>query len=238
MEPMEELWMKVSKRFKDGNRYIALEGVNDLSFLYVSGFVDVKKFPFKDWIEAFKDSRQSTGKYIVNHEQWLAKKKFRFTGPIGVPFDPMTIPEKAYTEKEIIDLLSKKIIPNTTYDPSYIPQVMNNLRAQNKFVNGKFIIDRKTKEYVNQIVNTYPSPTRILELMVGAIKWNKKSKHQRAGLEAQKSSFAAGSTAQRIAEQRLAEIAKEIHAHTPVEPKGPTISLKDLQKRRGPGGRI
>lgn len=236
---MEELWLKVSKPAKDGKKYIVLKGVNDLGFLYVSGFVDISKYGFKEWIDAFKGSRTPTGSFIVTHEQWLEKKKFRYDGKIGIPYDPMTmIEEKDYTEAEVTKLLTEKIIPNTIYSAAYVPQVVNNLKAQGKLAGGKIFIDKKVKEFVGTIINTYPSPRRILELMVAALKDQKKNKNQLSQAEAQKSSFAAGSTAQSIVQARLAELAKEVKAAESVQPSGPTLSLKDLAKKRPGGSRI
>ena len=239
MDAMEEIWGKVAKPEKDGTKKIVLKGANDLGFLYVSGFVDIKKNSFKSWIDAFAPSRRKDGSYAVTHDQWVEKKKFRYTGRVGVPFDPMSIEEKQYTEVEVIKLLTEKIIPNTIYDESYIPQVLNNLRAQKKLVNGIATIDRKTKEYVAQIVNNYPSPTRILEILVDALRKSRGSKNAMSQLEAQKSGFAAGMTAQQIAASRLNEIAKEVkQAESQVANETPSVSLKDLKKKKRSPGRV
>lgn len=235
---MEELWLKVSKPAKDGNRYITLKGLGDIGFLYATGFVDVQKFTFKEWMDAFAPSRQKDGSFVVTHPQWMAKKKFRFDGKLDAPFDAFTIEERDYTEAELTKLMTEKIIPNTIYNQSYIPQVLNNLRAQKKLVNGKIKIDKGIKEFIHNLINTYPSPKRILELMVGALKYAKDNKYKMSQLGLQKSSFAAGSAAEKIVQARLSEIAKEIHAAEAPAPTGPTVSLKDLQKRRPGGSRI
>jgi hypothetical protein len=235
---MEELWLKVSKPAKDGNRYILLKGLGDIGFLYATGFVDVQKFSFKDWMDSFLSSRQKDGSFVITKPQWMEKKKFRYEGKIEPPFDAFTIEEKEYTESELTKLLTDKIIPNTIYNQSYIPQVLNNLRAQKKLVNGKIRIDREMKEFIHNLINTYPSPKRILELMVGALKYAKDNKYKMSQLGLQKSAFAAGSAAEKIVQARLSEIAKEIHAAEAPAPTGPTVSLKDLQKKRPGGGRI
>jgi len=235
---MEELWLKVSKPAKDGNRYIVLKGLGDLGFLYATGFVDVQKYGFKEWMDAFARSRQKDGSFIITHAQWLEKRKFRFEGRLETPFDAHAIEEREYTEAEVTKLLTEKIIPNTIYNQSYVPQILNNLRAQNKLINGKVRIDRPIKDYIHSIVNTYPSPKRILELMVGALKYSKANKSKMSQLAMQKSTFAAGSAAEKIVQARLSEIAKEIQAAEAPAPSGPTVSLKDLSKRRPGGGRI
>jgi len=234
LEPIEEIWLKVAKPAKDGNRYIYLKGGQDLGFLYVSGFVDIAKNGFKEWLDSFADSRQKDGSYIVSHDQWVSKKKFRFTGKIGDPFDPMALPEREYTEGEFVKLLTEKVIPNTIYSPSYIPQFLNDLRAQKRLVNGKIRLDQGAKAFLTRTVNSFPSPTRILELMVAALKEQKGSGFKSTQLSAQKSNFAAGSTAEKMIQARLAEIAKETQKAEPA-PKGPTVSLKDLQKKKTPG---
>src|SRR5204863_7506137 len=95
------------------------------------------KYSLQDWVSAFLPSRLADGSYIVNHEQWMEKKKFRYTGPVGHPFEPSKIPEKEYDEADFLKLLKEKIIPNTIFDESAMPQLLATLKVPQKLKNGK-----------------------------------------------------------------------------------------------------
>lgn len=238
MEPIEEIWQTVSKPGPDGKRYILLKGMQDLGFLYISGFVDIKKYNFQEWINAFASSRQKDGSYLISHDQWVEKKKFRYSGPVGVPFDPMTIKEEEYSEQEFIELLKTKVIPNTIFDQSAIPRIVAEFKLQKKIQNGKIGVDKALKKMILDTVNDHPSPLRVLQVMVDTMRRKKGLGKSFSQFDLQKSQFSAGRTAQEIAKARLAEIAREIQrAETPV-PEGPTVSLKDLGRKRRTTGRI
>jgi hypothetical protein len=237
---MEEIWKSVAKTDKKGVLSILFKGSGDLAFLYLSGFVDITKNTFKDWIDAFASSKQKDGSYTVTHDQWLEKKKFRYEGPVGAPFDPNSVQEKEYTEEEFTQLLHTKIIPNTQFDASAAPRIMETVKKQNKFKDGKVILDKTLKKELVDVINTYPHPLHILRTMVQAIREGKgeEALTKFTQSEAQKSNFAAGKTAQQIAQARFAEIAKALQADAIPESKVPSISLKDLKKGKTPKGRI
>jgi len=237
MDPMEQIWEKAAKPAKDGNKYFIFKGINDLGFLYVTGFVDAQKYSLKDWTDAFKSSQQKDGSYLVSHAQWLEKRKFRYGGVIHPPFNPLTLPEKEYSEEEVIKVLSENILPQTIFDKSAIPQILQNLRSQKKLVNGKLKVDRKLKMEVAHLIDSYPSPRRILELMVDTLKRAKKPSEALAH-QTERSGFAAGKTAQQIVASRLSELAKEIKKEEAPLSEAPSISLKELKKRKPPTGRV
>lgn len=232
---MEELWLSTSKPAQDGKRTITLKGVQDLGFLYISGFVDVQKNSFQDWVNSFADSRQKDGSYLLSHDQWMAKKKFRYTGPVGEPFDPMSLEEKEYTEQEFITFIEQKIIPNTIFDKSAIPRVIAEFKVSKKIQNGKIFLDKNIKKLILQTVNDHPSPLRILQVMVEAFRKKEGMGAATSQLDAQKSQFSAGKTAQEIARARLAEMAGVMAKEEASLANVPTISIKDLGRKKTPG---
>lgn len=237
---MEEIWESVSEPAPDGKRYLTFKNLGGLSFLYVTGFVDVKKYSFKDWSDAFLPSRKKDGSYLVTHEQWIEKKKFRYAGPIGTPFDPTTLEEKEYTETDFVQLLQDGVVPNTyMIDEKAIPQMVANLKAQGKIKGGRILIDKTIKKSIAQLIDNYPSPLRILELMASELIKVKKGERGKASGAAQKSGFAKGKTAQEIAASRLAEMTKTLKEAGAAMPEIPSVSLKELKKKKGPtGGRV
>lgn len=238
MEPLEAIFIRVAKEGKDRKKYIFFKDQIDIAFLYASGFVDAKKYTYKEWVDSFEPCKQADGTYIVPHAQWIEKKKFHYNGPIRPPWDPMALEEREYSEKEIGEIIANKIIPCTVLDPGYAQVYVNNLKAQGRLVNGKARIDKGAKEFILQIINQYPSPMRVLEVSVYGLMRQKKGSRKASQEQLQKSGFKAGQTAQQIFTSRLADLAKSQPAkETPVQPPAdkPAVSLKDLQKRRAPG---
>ena len=236
MDALAEIFLKTSKPGKDGKRYIFFKNQVDVTFLYFSGFVDAKKFSCDKWIEAFKASQQPDGSYAISEKQWLEKKRFHYEGPVDPPWDPMTLEEREYKEKEVHDLLIRKILPCTVFDKGYAQVYMNNLKAQGRLVNGRARVDRPAKEYILQILNQYPSPLRVLQISVHGLRKARRGFTQAAQDQIQKSGFASGMTAQQIYASRLADLAgKQSPKETPPAPDKPAVSIKDLQKSRGPG---
>lgn len=242
MDQLEQIWNQVATQAEDGKKYIILKlGIQDLMFLYMSGFVDAKKYSFKQWMEAFTPSRRPNGHYWVLKEHWLEKKKYHYTGPVKIPFDPMKMEERDYEEQEITKLLTEKILPGTMFNVAYAPTIINNLKAQGRLINGKFRIDQELKKYLLGVMNQYPSPMRILEVSVDRMRKAKKGDRKLMQEQIQKSAFSAGSTAQQIAAARLSSLMGSGRAAAPAETPAKEeagISLKDLQKKRVSPGKI
>lgn len=231
MDPMENIWDKASKAGKDGKRHLFFKGELDLNYLYITGLVDYKNYTLKSWIEAFKPSRQKDGSYIVSHDQWTEKKKFYYDGPVNPPYDPMTIPEREYTEAEFVDLMKEKILPNTIAGEDYGQEILKKMKRANRLVNGKAVVDREVKEVLARFIAQYPSPIRILELLVDEMRLEKSK-----ALEG--TAFASGMTNQQAIGSKLARLSKETKKEDVVFPDIPSVSLKDLKKKRPTSGRI
>lgn len=241
MEPMEEIWETVSQPAPDGKRYLTFKDLGGLSFLYVTGFVDIKKYSFKEWIDSFLPSRQKDGSYLVSHDGWREKKKFRYEGPVTPPFDPNAIVEEEYTEADFIQLINDRVVPNTfMIEEKAVPELIQRLKAAKKIKDGKIFVDRAVKKGITLLVDQYPSPRRVLELMTFELKKVNKAEGEKARRGAEKSGFKAGRTAQEIAATRLAEMSRTLRAagvpmpSIPGIPGIPEVSLKDLKKRKTP----
>ncbi len=235
MDTLETIFNQTSVKSSDGKRRLVFSGLQDLMFVYMSGFVDARKYSFQSWLDAFAPSKKPDGRYEVDLKQWLEKKKFHYTGPVSAPFDPMALPEKAYTETEILKLLTEKILPATMFNPSYAPQLVNDLKAQGRFKDGKFLIDKEAKKNLLAMINQYPSPMRILEVNIDRMKRRKKGDSTLAQEDIQKSTFNVGATAQQIASSRFSQLTGAPEKAKPQTEQPAGISLKDLQKRRSPG---
>lgn len=230
MNPMEELWDKVAQPEKDGQKYISYKNDQDLLFLYANGFVDFRKFSLDDWIRSFQPSKQKDGSYRVTHEQWLEKEKFRFAGAVGEPFDPERLKEREYSEAEFTAVLKHFICPSTWIAETNIPQILDFYRSKNKLVNGKILMDRILKKELEEVLEKVPSPLRILQLDVARVRGRGKLKIEAAP----KSGYVAGQNAQKLAAERLRQLAQ-----TPEKPAEPipgieTVPLKELRKKKRP----
>ncbi|GEM_PF-2563477 len=231
MDPLESIWNKVAKPSKDGKKYIVFKDLQDLMYLYASGFVDAQKYSFKQWSEAFASSLQSDGSYRVSAEQWAEKKKFHYRGPINPPFDPLSLEERVYAEKEITRVLTDQFIPSTIYSTSYVPSILNHLKTQGKMIQGEFHIDLEFKKRLLAIIDQQPSPLRVLQVIVHQLKSQKKGNVKLTQEDLQKSGFEAGATAQQIASARLSDLMGTKEAN-PQTTSRENISLKELQRKR------
>lgn len=231
MDPLESIWNKVARPSKDGKKYIVFATLQDLMYLYASGFVDAQKYSFKQWSEAFSSSREPDGSYCVSAEQWAEKKKFHYRGPIDTPFDPLSLEERLYTEREITRILTDQFIPSTIYSKSYVPSILNHLRTQGKMVGGEFQIDLEFKKRLSSIIDQQPSPLRVLQVIVHRLRSQKKGSSKLTQKDLQKSGFEAGATAQQVASARLSDL-MGIKGTNQETTSQENLSLKELQRRR------
>ncbi len=239
MDAMEEIWKEAALPDKTGKLSIIFKGINDLAFLYCSGFVDVEKNTFQSWVDAFASSKKKDGTYIVLHDHWLEKKKFHYEGPVGEPFDPDALEEREYSEEEFLKILNERLIPATIFNKDSGPQMIGNLKLHKKLEKGNLKLDKDVKQALKGILNTYPSPLRILQMRIQAFRNAKGEQVVHSQLDTQKSEFAAGQGAHQIAQARLNEIMKVIKKEEAAAAStAPTISLKDLKKKKPGPGRV
>ncbi|MBI4196965.1 MAG: hypothetical protein HY539_04000 [Deltaproteobacteria bacterium] len=236
MTPMEELWEQVSQPADDGQKYITYKTAQDLLFLYANGFVDHRKYTLDAWIKAFDECRQSDGSYKITKQQWLAKESYRYSGPVEEPFDPHRLQERDFTEAEFEAVLKYFVCPSTWINESSIPIILDDLRKRKKLVNGKIRIDPAVKKEIQEVLDKFPSPLRVLQLDVARIR--KRGRFKEPVRQKNMTAYVAGIDAQKLASARLNQLAKT-KAPVPEEtaPQTGGIPLKDLMKKkpRGPG---
>lgn len=209
---MKYIWEQVSQPDAQGRRLITYGGRNDLAYLYETGFVDTDKFKLEDWVEAFKDSLQKDGRYILNEQQWMLKKKYRYDGPIDPPFDPLTLPEKLWEPSDFERLLKEKILPALAIPEKTFRESL--LRAKDKlFVNGKVNLEKQFKFALKQIFEMSPSPRRYREVSLAEALQKTRPGAPSVGVAAtpspaaqQKSGFSKGPAASQAAVDQLSKL--------------------------------
>jgi hypothetical protein len=209
---MKFIWEQVSQPDPQGRRWIRYGGRHDIVYLYETGFVDTDKYPLNEWIDAFKDSLQKDGRYVLDENQWMAKKKYRYDGPIDAPFDPLSMPEKMWNPEEFEKLLKEKILPSMAIPEKIFRESLQRVKDR-MFVNGKVNIDKQFKAVLKQIMETSPSPRRFREVSLaeavkkmgqGAPKTGVPSAPSQAAQ--QKSGFAKGPAAGQAAVDQLSKL--------------------------------
>ncbi len=226
--PMEEIWDQVAQTDKDGQKYIRYKGQYDLIFLYANGFVDFRKFPLEEWIGAFADSREPDESYKVTRDQWMAKARFRYSGPVGDPFDPQTLKEREFSEDEFRDIFKQFICPATWIPEGSIPQILDYYRKKGRLVGGKIKMDPELKKDFQEVLEKLPSPLRVLQLDVANIRY-RKGFPMPATTPA--TGYVAGQDAQKTAAARLKQLTEPAQGQ-PAATGGETVSLKDLKKKK------
>ncbi len=162
-DPMKYIWDKVSKPGPDGKRYITYKNLVDLKYLYETGFVDTDKYTLQQWTDTFKPSLKPDGSYQISEQQWMAKRPYRYAGPVDAPFDPIAMREGAWDPDELKTLIDKRIAPSCTLQRSHFDKMLEEGRRMGRFVNGKFTINKPFKFGLKQLLDTYPSPRRLRE---------------------------------------------------------------------------
>lgn len=234
MDPMEQIWEKIATPDATGEKVVVYKGEQDLVFLYANGLVDADQYGLEEWVAAFADSRQKDGTYRLTHEQWMAKKKFRYNGPVHKPFDPQRLKDGEYTPEEFYGILKEELVPSTWLTEQSIPKVMKNYQAAGKFKDGKFVIDQALKDDFEKILRFYPSPLRILQIDVHGLPTQKKLV---AGMPpASVSGFVQGTEMGREAARALEALYGRPAAAQPTAAsqtsQAASTTLKDLMKKR------
>ena len=165
-DAMELLWKQLATKDKKGHFYITFNGKQDLEDMYQTGFVDTDKYSLTQWIEVFKTSLRSDGRYFITKEEWLKKKPYRYDGSVDDPFNPMTIREGEWSEDDFKKLIKIKIIPNSSLNPQKFKIDREVAKKQNRYVDGKFIVNKLWKVSMKSILDQHPSPKRVREIQV------------------------------------------------------------------------
>lgn len=206
---MKAIWEAVSQAFPDGQKKIIWRNANDLQYLYETGFVDTDQFSLEQWTKAFEESRQPNGSYLVTEEQWLAKRSYRYNGPTGEPFDPLSMREGEWTPEEIEDLIANRLLPSTILKRESFDQMLAKGREMGRFINGKYIINKPFKFGLKQLLDFYPSPKRQRELAVQEARKKLKATKETASVSKQEvptTGFATGPSKEKQMTDQLSKL--------------------------------
>lgn len=212
--PMQAIWDSIAQPDPDGNKYIHWRDRRDIEYLYDTGFVDTDKFSLKEWVEAFRDSLLPNESYRVTLDQWLAKTPFRYNGPTGQPFNPLTIREGEWSPEELWDLIEKQFLPATTLKRDHYEKMLQKGKEAGRFIDGKYIINKPFKFGLKQLVDTYASPKRRRELAVAEAREDlkrekpvlKPAQKPAASGPSQKTSFTTGQSQEQKTADQLSKL--------------------------------
>ncbi len=166
---LRAIWDKVSVKAEDGQRYILLKNRDDIEYLYCSGFVDETKFGIQKWVDSFADALMPNSAYLLDEHQWMDKVQFHYSGPVKAPFDPMQLREGEWTEDEMQELIREKILPSIYLTADDFGKIFEEAKKQGLMTDGRYIINRATKEGLLDLINDCPSPRRCRELSVAEL---------------------------------------------------------------------
>lgn len=189
------IWDQVAQAGPDGKKKLSFQGRFDVVGLFCSGFVDESRFTVHDWLAAFEPHKQTDGSYLLTEEQWLEKMKFHYDGPVGRPFDPLMLREGEWEDSRVVALIENHILPAVYFNEQEFRMIWDETKPQ-YFVNGKFVVSRKFKEDLRDLVEAYPSPGQVRALGLAEIR---AQRSKQAG-------FVPGPTKSQSATQRLADL--------------------------------
>src|SRR3989338_2334663 len=107
-DAMELIWNSLENKEGDSVRFVR----EDIATLWDYGFVDTKKYSKESWIDIFDSYKQPDGTYRFTQEEFATLEKYRYQGPIKIPFDPTLINEGKYTEEGFWELVDLSIAPS------------------------------------------------------------------------------------------------------------------------------
>ncbi len=164
---MEWLWLQMHRgSVSMPADKLIFEGEHDLSYLYRTGFVDTDKFKYQDWLNAFKNSRQSNGEYHLTKEQWLSKATYRYNKKVEEPYDPMTIREGEWTEADWLDFIKTTLVPQCTITFEQYLFGINEAKRKGEIKDGIVTMTAEKKRGIVKLLNNNPSPKRRRALAV------------------------------------------------------------------------
>lgn len=163
---MELIWIGLPKT-PDPDHVVFSE--DDLKDIWLHGFVDTERFPMDDWLCAFEPNKTPDGTYLLKKEEFLEKDKFRFTGEIFFPFEPILINEGKYTDEGLQELVDKSIAPNCAKSKKEVQDFFENFRERYREKDKLIRMDLDGKREIAELINQFPSPTRRRELIFDAM---------------------------------------------------------------------
>lgn len=227
---MEYIWDRIPKQ-KDGKTIRYLKA--DLDYLYYNGFVDSRRFDVKEWKKTFLPFYDGDGGFVLDREQFLSLRKFRYTGPSDEVFDAMKIKEGPWSDKGLEELYQRSIGVASDLSNETFWAFINSLKKSGRVdENGNLIMDHPIKLGLQELIEQFPSPRRRLEQEVERLKKEDQAKSEIHMKERDKSAFTVGKTAKESTLSQfkaLESSSAEAPQQNPDEPKE-EIDLKSLRK--------
>lgn len=158
---MDSIW-QTSEKAEDGCLYYPLAFID---FLWDQGFVDTLAHPREEWRAAFEPFKQADGLYKITHAEFLTLDKYRYTGPIHIPFDAMRINEGKYTDEGLDQLVRDSIAPSCHLATAALQQWINDLKKEFRQPDDLILIKAPAKQKIKKLLDEAPSPLRHLEFL-------------------------------------------------------------------------
>jgi hypothetical protein len=159
---MEFLWDQLPKNDAGNICYTQA----DVDGLWHMGFVDTERYPLSTWRAQFEPYRRPDGTFELDHQSFVALEKYRYTGEIRVPFDPMFINEGKYTDEGLRELFDLSIAPSCSLSAEDLNIFLGELTALHRDKDGLIKIGKQAKAHIKDMLDHNPSPLHNLEVML------------------------------------------------------------------------
>lgn len=163
---METVWANLPKS-PDDNHVTFTE--DDIKELWWVGFVDTKKYSTEEWLAAFEPHKIAENKYVFTKTDLLEKDKYRYRGPIRIPFEPFRINEGKYTDEGLQELIDLSIAPNCSKSAKEMGEFFEDFKNRHREGDELIRMDIQGKREISELVNRFPSPLRRLEILFYSI---------------------------------------------------------------------
>ncbi len=236
-DPMDYIWEKVPKTAAGFIHYLS----GDIPYLYQNGFVDTNRFSYKEWQQAFDDCKQADNSYLISKNKFLSLRRFRYEGPLFVPFDPYRVREGEWTDEDLKKLFERSIKPSSSITEDIFWNSVKALKDSGSLQNGKLLVDDTVKKQLAYLIERFPSPRRRLEKEVHRIREEREVELRKVSENRDSSVFVAGKLA---SETKLQEF-KKLETASPSgassksdKPFKSSSEGIDIKKLRKPGRKI
>lgn len=242
-QPMEFIWKTLQK---EGDGSHIQYKPQDVDFLWHSGFVDTEQWSLEQWHDALIPFRQKDGNYRLTFDEFLTLEPYRYSGPIHVPFDALTIKEGKYTDEGLQKLIDASIAPSVSLNANDLGTAMTAIKEKFRQADHLILIQMPAKVEIAQLIEAHPSPRRMRELTfdavlqeAGAIEETKEkidalapvaTSEQRAAIE--KSIFSELPVSKLEAESKRYQAVTKAKEHQQAESSASDFSLKDIKRSK------
>src|SRR4029434_5262550 len=230
-EVMAKIWGAIPKEPSTPQEMVRYT-LNDIKYLYEYGFVEFRQYSAQDWESAFDEFKQPDGTYLFSKEQFIKLGRYKYTGHIKAPLDPLKIREGWYEIETWRTFLIRNVLPSTTaLTQQFLKDGEKRAKEQGLIVKGRVKIGKEVKLWLKQLLDSHPSPLRRRELDVQAHyeKMVAQAEARTATPASQKSVFEAG---RKVGDAKKKDLDEVLVKRTKVGPQvaaSDTLSLKDLR---------